>query len=64
MIFLLAVQFLYGWAVLSILKGIAPSTGMGLFLLFLFSQLLVFIKILLKSWRYGTVIELMSLHHR
>jgi len=64
MILLLAIQFLYGWVVLSILKGIAPSTGMGLFLLFLFSQLLVFIKILLKSWRYGTVIELMSLHHR
>ncbi len=60
MIVLLLVQFLYGWFVMSILEGKSPSTGGILFLFFLFSQVLVIIKIFLKGWRYGSVTALME----
>ncbi|MFA5818218.1 MAG: hypothetical protein WC854_02945 [Bacteroidales bacterium] len=60
MIILLVVQILYGWLVLSILPGMKPVTGGGVFLLFLLSQFLFFIKILLKAWRYGSVTSLME----
>jgi hypothetical protein len=60
MIIVLGVQVLYGWLVLTILPGLKPVTGGGVFLLFLLSQFLFFIKILLKVWRYGTVTSLME----
>lgn len=60
-IILLGVQVLFGWLVLTILPGMKPVTGGGVCLLFLLSQFLFFIKILLKAWRYGTVTSLMEL---
>jgi hypothetical protein len=60
MIILLIVQLLYGWLVLKILPGLRPVTGGGIFLLFLLSQFLFYIKILLKVWRYGSVTSLME----
>jgi hypothetical protein len=60
MIILLAVQILYGWLVLTILPAMKPATGGTVFLLFLLSQILFFIKILLKVWRYGAVTSLME----
>jgi hypothetical protein len=60
MIILLIVQVLYGLLVLNILPGMKPVTGNGVFLLFLLSQFLFFVKILLKAWRYGSVTSLME----
>jgi hypothetical protein len=62
MIILLAVQLLFGWLVLKILPGMRPSTGGGVFLLFLLSQVLFFLKIMLKIWRYGSVTSLMEIN--
>jgi hypothetical protein len=60
MIIILIVQVFYGWLVLTILSGMKPATGGGVFLLFLLSQFLFFNKILLKAWRYGSITSLME----
>jgi hypothetical protein len=62
MLILMIIQALYGWLVLSIIAGMKPVTGGGVFLLFILSQLLFFIKILLKGWRYGSVTRLMEIN--
>jgi len=61
MLILFVVQGLYGWLVLSILPGMKPVKEGGILILFLISQLFFFIKILLKTWRYGSVTMLMEL---
>lgn len=60
-IIILIVQLLFGWLAFKIISGLTPSAGGGIFLLFLLSQFLFFIKIMLKVWRYGSVTELMKL---
>jgi hypothetical protein len=60
MIIILVGQLLFGWLVLSILPGMKPHAGGGIFLYFLLSQFLFFTKILLKVWRYGSVTALME----
>ena len=60
MILLLLIQILYGWMVLTIISGLKPASGGGVFLLFLLSQILFFIKISLKVVRYGSVTSLME----
>ena len=62
MLILLIIQVLYGWLVISIINDMKPATGGGVFLLFILSQLLFFIKILLKGWRYGSVTRLMEIN--
>lgn len=62
MIILLVVQLSFGWLVLKILPGIRPATGAGVFLLFLLSQILFFLKIMLKIWRYGSVTSLRKIN--
>jgi len=44
-----------------LLAGIKPVTEGGIILLFIISQILFCIKILLKTWRYGSVTRLMEL---
>ena len=61
MIILLVVQLTFGWLVLKILPGMRPATGGGVFLLFLLSQILFFLKIMLRIWRYGSVTSLMEI---
>lgn len=61
MLILLLAQLLYGWLVLSILPGIKPVAEGGIVLLFLLSQFLFFIKILLKAWRYGSITKMMEI---
>lgn len=61
MLILLIFQLLYGWLVLSVLAGIKPVTESGIILLFIMSQILFFIKIILKTWRYGSVSGMMEL---
>jgi hypothetical protein len=55
------VQALYGWLVLRLLASIRPVTGGGIILMFILSQILFFIKIVLKAWRYGSVTSTMEL---
>lgn len=43
-----------------LIPGIRPFTGGGILLLFILSQLLFFIKVMLKAWRYGSVTSLME----
>ena len=61
MIIILVVQLFYGWMVFRLLAGIKPVTEGGIILLFIISQILFCIKILLKTWRYGSVTRLMEL---
>jgi hypothetical protein len=56
------IQVLFGWFVLKFLTGISPQTGIGIFLLFLLSQFLFIIRILLRVWRYGSVTYMYEKH--
>jgi hypothetical protein len=60
MLLILIIQVFYLIFVFLIISGKNPLTGKEVFLLFLVSQLLVFIKILLKTWRFGSVTALME----
>lgn len=60
MFILLIINSLYLLLMMSFLAGLTPDTGLGVFLLFLFSQLTYFVRIILKSYRYGSVSSLME----
>lgn len=60
MILILIIQLLYWWLAGILFARITPSTGLGVFLFFLLSQALFFIRILLKIFRYGCVTSLME----
>jgi hypothetical protein len=60
MIILLIIQALFGFVMFRFIPVMRPATGGGVFLLFIFSQVLFFIKILLKVWRYGSVTALLE----
>ena len=60
MLTVLAVQVFFGWVVLQIIPAFRPGTGAGIILLFLLSQSLFFIRLLLKTWRYGSVTAMME----
>lgn len=60
MILLLLIQVLYYFIITRFLPGITPSTGMGVFLFFILSQVLFYIQILLKILRYGSITFLME----
>jgi hypothetical protein len=59
-IILLIIQALPAWGVIKLIAGFTPASGGGLMLLFLFSQLLLILKIFLKAVRYGSVTSLME----
>lgn len=60
MLVLMLVQGAYLALVMSKLLASKPLTGGGVFLLFLGSQLLFVIKIMLRAWRYGSVTSVME----
>ncbi len=60
MLIILLIQVLYLLAVFILISDWHPLTGIQVFLLFLISQVLVFGKILLKTWRFGSVTSLME----
>jgi hypothetical protein len=60
MLIIIIIQMLYIVAVFLIITGWHPLSGGQVFLLFLVSQILVFGKILLKTWRFGSVTALME----
>jgi len=56
------IQVLFSWFMLKFISGYGPQTRGGVFLLFLFSQFLFIIKILLRVWRYGSVTSMFEKH--
>jgi hypothetical protein len=64
MLIIMVLLVLFGWLVSTLIGTWKPSTGGGVFLLFLVSQLLILIKILLKAWRYGSVTSLMEMNNQ
>jgi len=56
-------QVIFGLLVLNLVGLWKPVTGAGVFLLFLVSQFLFIIRILLRVWRYGGVTHLMDLNY-
>lgn len=61
MLIILFVQAAYILFAVSIMPALKPQSGGGILMLFLFSQLLFFIRLHLKAWRYGSVTRLMDL---
>lgn len=60
MMTVLIIQALFLILVLKIFTGIIPSTGNGVFIFFIFSQLLFFIRLMIKAFRYGSMISLLE----
>jgi membrane protein YdbS with pleckstrin-like domain len=60
MVLLILVQIGLGTFILLILPDWKPLTGGGVFLLLIVSQLLLFARLLLKTWRYASVTSLME----
>lgn len=61
MLVMIIVQGLYLMLVVKLLSDYTPDTGGGLFLLFLISQVLFFIKLYLRALRYGGIAALYQL---
>lgn len=59
MLILMTVQSGFGALVMSKLLSLKPATGGGVFMLFVGSQLLFIIRIMLRTWRYGSVTSMM-----
>jgi hypothetical protein len=61
MVVILLIQTVYLWIVFILFQGITPTTGWEVLLFFVLMQLLFFIKMMLKVFRYGSVTALMEL---
>lgn len=55
MLILIFCQLVFGAFIVYLIPVWRPVTGKGVLLLFLVSQVLVFIRLFLKTWRYGSV---------
>lgn len=62
MLIINAAQLLFAFLVLFLVGAWKPVSGWGVFLLFLVSQFLFIVKILIKAWRYAGVTNLMELN--
>ena len=60
MFILTIVQIMFVWMMASMFFIWKPSTGTALFLMFIISQLMFFLRILLRSWRYASVTSMME----
>ena len=60
MLTLLAIQIFFIWLVFRIIPPIKPVSGAGIVLLFIISQILYFIRLLLRTWRYGSITAMME----
>jgi len=59
MLFLLLVQILFVWLMTSLVAGVRLKSGFLVFMMFLLSQVLFFIRTLLRVWRYSSVTSMM-----
>ena len=55
MLILIFSQLVFGALIFYLMTAWKPVTGKGVLLLFIVSQLLVYARLLLKTWRYGSV---------
>jgi hypothetical protein len=62
MLIIMVIMVMFGWLFCTITGVWKPATGGGVFLFFLVSQLFIFVKILLRTWRYGSVTALMEMN--
>jgi hypothetical protein len=62
MLILLIIHLLYIWLTMRIITRMSASTQGGIILLFIVSQVLFFGRLLLKTFRFGSVISLMELN--
>lgn len=60
MVLLILTQAALGCVIILILPGWKPVTGGGVFLLLIVSQLLLYIRLYLKTWRYASVTSMME----
>ncbi len=60
MLLLVLCQVIPGFLILAILPGWVPVNGAGVFLLLIVSQLLLYARLLLKTWRYGSFTAMME----
>jgi hypothetical protein len=58
----ITIQVLFAGFVLKFISGMGPHSAGGVFLLFLLSQFLFIIRILLRVWRYGSVTSMYEKH--
>jgi hypothetical protein len=59
---IMIMQLVFSWLVYSVVVNMKASTGGGLILLFLVSQVLFIIRLLLRTWRYGSVTVMYEMH--
>jgi len=62
MFILVFIQVNFSWLMLKFITGKGPQTGFGIFLLFLLSQFFFIVKLLLRVWRYGSVMSMLEKH--
>jgi hypothetical protein len=60
MLIMILSQILFGLIVMFVIPSWKPGTGGGVFLLFISSQLFIYARLLLKTWRYGSITSLME----
>jgi len=60
MLLLVFCQGILGLLIISILPGWEPVNGGGVFLLLIVSQLLLYARLMLKTWRYGSFTAMME----
>jgi hypothetical protein len=58
----MTIQLLFSWFMMKFVLGMGPQEGGGIFLLFVLTQFLFIIKILLRVWRYGSVTSMFEKH--
>lgn len=61
-ILIVILQLIFSFFVMKLIGGWRPATGGGVFLLFLMSQVLFFIKTGIKVWRYGSMTALKEIN--
>ena len=60
MILLILVQVVLGIIIILFLPGWKPVSGAGVFLLLIISQLMIYARLFLKTWRYASVTSMME----
>jgi hypothetical protein len=60
MLIVFVLQAIVAWIMIKVIAGIVPAKGGGVLILFLISQLILFLKLFLKVLRYGSVTSLME----
>jgi hypothetical protein len=60
MLIMLVSQAIVSWIVIKVITGIVPTKEGGVFLLFVISQLVIFLKLFLKVLRYGSITSMME----